>query len=409
MEKGTVEHIHLDGVLNTTNFWNGTINWTRFEIRNPNKLYTMDGKKYDGDAPKELIDETSAKYDPNNKDHMRSAKVKRYIQSLVHGFGELKTLYTAYTRSPTAGNLAAVKAKYEELFDWENIRDYLIFTDIIKDWDAFGNNCQWTTYDGVRWYVNAYDLDLSFGGHFHGVNITPPQIGHITTDGAYPYRYVARLYGTELEARYAELREAGIIDTDHIVSMLKDWCTRIGAANFDLEYKKWPESPCIVNYTDSIYRVREWLETEIKYMDAEYHYVSKEAEAKAEKKAIEERIQATQEEISQERRMRYRCVRGLQEQVNELAYLKLDGMMKERELEKRLAGIDESIEEILDGGALEYEGAAVSRNSEVADMMEDVFNGDGSGGEAISEIPEALKDKVTTPEEFDDMLSDVFG
>ena len=393
MEKSTVEHIHLDGLRNAVYFWNGTINWTRFEIRNPNKLYTMDGKKYDGDAPKELIDETSAKYDPNNKDHVRSAKVKRYIQALVHGFGELKTLYTAYTRSPTAVNLSAVRAKYEELFDWENIRDYLIFSDIIRNIDGIENNCQWTTYDGVKWYANAYDLDITFR--------SSPLTNHLTTDTAYPFYYVALLYGTELEARYAELREAGIINTEHIVSMLKDWCARIGTVNYDLEYKRWSQS----THTDSIYRVKKWLEIEIKNMDTVYHYVPKEAE----KKAIEERIQATREEISQEHRMRYRCVRGLQEQVNELAYLKLDGLMKERELEKRLAGIDESIEEILDGGALEYEGAAVSRNSEVADMMEDVFNGDGSGGEAISEIPEALKDKVTTPEEFDDMLSDVFG
>ena len=45
MEKSNVEHIHLDGALYAAYFWNGVIDWTQFEIRNPNKLYTMDGEK----------------------------------------------------------------------------------------------------------------------------------------------------------------------------------------------------------------------------------------------------------------------------------------------------------------------------------------------------------------------------
>ncbi|MBR0070540.1 MAG: CotH kinase family protein, partial [Synergistaceae bacterium] len=162
LEKSKVEHIHLDGTLYRENFWDGTIKWTAFEIRNPNKLYTMNGKKYDGDAPKELIDETSANYNPENKDHVRSAQVKKYIQDFVARFGELKSLYASY------GVSDIVRAKYEELFDWENQRDYMIFSDVVKNSDGFGKNWQWFTYDGVKWYVGAYDLDMSFGGHWQG-------------------------------------------------------------------------------------------------------------------------------------------------------------------------------------------------------------------------------------------------
>ena len=272
MDKSTVEHIHLDGSLYTGNFWNGVINWTTFEIRNPNKLYTMDGKKYDGDAPKELIDESSEKYDVTDIDHIRSAKVKRYIQGFVRSFGVLKNLYTAYNSSPSDETLAAVKAKYEEIFDWENQRDYLIFSDIVKNSDGFGKNWQWTTYDGVKWYVNAYDLDMSFGGHWQGTQITAPLKGHITTSTALPTYYVALLYKSELEARYKELRDAGIIDVEHIASKLEDWAARIGTANYELEYERWPNSPCILNYNDSIYRVRKWLEVELANMDKVYGY-----------------------------------------------------------------------------------------------------------------------------------------
>lgn len=244
MDKSTVEHIHLDGSLYNQYFWAGEIDWTVFEIRNPNKLYTMTGAKYDGDAPRELIDSTSEYYDADNKDHKRSAKVKKYIQDFVANFQTLKSLYATYSADQTAENLAAVKAQYEELFDVENQRDYMIFGDIIKNSDGFGKNWQWTTYDGQKWYVNAYDLDMSFGGHFQGTQITAPLTGHITTSTSSPTGYIPRLYNTELETRYAALRNAGIITADNIMAKLIDWTSRIGEGNYELEYKKWPDSPC---------------------------------------------------------------------------------------------------------------------------------------------------------------------
>ena len=100
----------------------------------------------------------------------------------------------------------------------------------------------------------------------------------------------------------------------------------------------------------------------------------------------------------------YECITGLREQTDELAYVLIERMLKEREQEHeqklRLKEIEELLEEVIDGGALEYKGAKVSKNSEVEDMMDDIFDGDGSGGEALSEIPGELKDEVTTPEDL---------
>ena len=244
MDKSTAEHIHLDGNVNPQCFWNGVIDWTAFEIRNPSKLYTMSGAKYDGDAPQELIDSTSEYYNSGNKDHKRSAKVKKYVQDLAANFQTLKSLYAAYSTDPTDENLSAVKAKYEELFDVENMRDYMIFGDIIRNVDGLSKNWQWTTYDGLKWYVNAYDLDMSFGGHWLGTQIEPPLTGHVTTSRSIPPGYITRLYNSELEARYSELRNAGIISSENIMAKLLDWTDRIGESNFESEYKKWPDSPC---------------------------------------------------------------------------------------------------------------------------------------------------------------------
>lgn len=343
MDKSTVEHIHIDGTLYAGNFWNGAINWTQFEIRNPNKLYTMDGKKYDGDAPKELIDETSEKYDPDNKDHKRTAQVKKYIQDFVSKFGELQQLYTAYQSNPNNETLSAVKSKYEEIFDWENQRDYLIFSDIIKNSDGFGKNWQWTTYDGVKWWVNAYDLDMSYGGMFNGTYISSPLTGHITTSTVYSAGYIPLLYNTELEARYAELRRAGIIDTEHILAKLKDWCARIGTANYELEYEKWPNSPCIVKYTDSIYRVKKWLEVEIANMDRIYHYSRDEPVTQS---ALT--LEALTRENADETESTIRAEQddGLQTQMNQLAIANMWLTLREHETHQKVKEIEIEAESI---------------------------------------------------------------
>ena len=397
MDKSTVEHIHLDGSLYTQYFWNGTINWTTFEIRNPNKLYCMDGKKYDGDAPRELIDETSEKYDPDNKDHVRSAKVKRYIQAFVANFGELKQLYTAYRANPSDETLAAVKAAYEALFDWENQRDYLIFSDIIKNSDGFGKNWQWTTYDGVKWYVNAYDLDMSYGGHWQGTQITPPLTGHITTSTALPTGYVALLYKDELEARYRELRDAGIISVSNILSKLADWTARIGVSNYELEYERWPNSPCILNYTDSIYRVKRWLEVEIANMDKVYRYSSEDSQPEITENTddTESLIRAEQDagilrqiaslaeadmrsemnhailnaerrhEEAQEREIRDEQDTGLQAQMNQLAVANMWLAIRGYETRQKINEVSQTI-----SGS-----SGVASDSEVDEMLNEIYDG----------------------------------
>ena len=71
--------------------------------------------------------------------------------------------------------------------------------------------------------------------------------------------------------------------------------------------------------------------------------------------------------------------------------------------------IDTIIDALADAGLMTYQGAHIAGSNDVNEMLDDIFDGDGSGGEALSEIPEELKDEITTQEEFNDMLSEVFG
>lgn len=223
------------------------------------KLVTLDGKQYlpyDGDNPVELIDDTMPYYDASNKDHVRSNQVKTYLKNLSTAVSKMSAAETVYNASSkTAEDLATLKAVIETYCDVENQIDYMIVSDLIKNSDGFGKNWQWFTYDGVKWYVGLYDCDMSFGGHFQGNQITTPLAGHISTSKSNFHGYVIAYYADELNARYKELADMGIITADNIYSIFKDWTERIGVENYKKEYKKWADSPC---YGQSTIRTAYW-------------------------------------------------------------------------------------------------------------------------------------------------------
>ena len=77
----------------------------------------MDGRKYDGDNPKELIDDTSDYWDGTNTSHIKSAQVKANILSLSQYMSEIAIYKTAYNEAssedkPTA--LASLKTEIEQ-------------------------------------------------------------------------------------------------------------------------------------------------------------------------------------------------------------------------------------------------------------------------------------------------------
>lgn len=259
MGKKTAEHIHLDGIMNVNTLINYTgnpdfnIQWDQFEIRNPKSLYCMDGSKYESDVnQQELIDETSEHYKASNKDHVRSAKVKKYIQNFSLAMHKIRQVReTEYLNNPSAEGAAKVRAEFEKYFDPENYIDYLCVSDMIYNVDGFWHNCQWATYDGVKWFVNMYDVDVSFGEWITGDEYREPLTSHISDTRALPSGFITDFYsvkgkfGTgELEARYAELRKKGIFTVDHIVGLLSEWVSRIGVENYDKEYEKWPNCKC---------------------------------------------------------------------------------------------------------------------------------------------------------------------
>lgn len=249
-EKGLAEHIHIEGKLSNLNFWNGQINWEKFEIRNPKTLYCMDAmqgdeacEEYDKDFPKELVDQTMPCYDASNEGHVLSSKVKEYIVQLSQYKTELREIIAA------GANKAVVRKKFEECFDVQSMLDYVVFSYVTANGDGFERNWQWITYDGVKWYVMPYDLDCIFGNMWQGTFFFPPEVfwyfaryDHLHNTG--PITFFLNYYKQEIVERYKDLRYSGQISCESFMQHFRSWYERIGEEGYSLEYDRWPNSPC---------------------------------------------------------------------------------------------------------------------------------------------------------------------
>ena len=276
MNKSTAENVHLDGNISWETLWNGTIQWKEgddgFEVRNPKGLYAIGGNKYDaGIKQEEIAGETEvnswieAGQLPNGKpidskikkSLLLTSKVKKYIQNFAQTLLKVKETEATYNSS-TKGedDLKTFKKVFESYYDIDNLIDYIIISDIIRNKDGFGKNWQWFTYDGIKWWVGLYDCDISFGADSsQGNKLTIPSSTHLSNSKNNPIGFVVSYYNSELESRYKELSDNGIITSRNIFSFIKDWTMRIGTNFFEEEYKKWSDSPCC---SDSIVRSEYW-------------------------------------------------------------------------------------------------------------------------------------------------------
>lgn len=264
MDKSTAEHVHLDGIVNKKYFWGNSIDWSQFEVRNPKNLYAIGGNKYDADVKQEEIageDEVNAwikagelpdgtKISSKVEKNLRiTAKVKKYILNFSQFLHEVKSAEEAYNASGKSDtDLNMLKGVFEKYWDIDNVIDYIIISDLIYNWDGiWGNNWQLFTYDGKKWWIGLYDVDGSFGNHYKGNRCFSPLTTHCSTSKDFPFGYITSYYADQLNARYKELADCGIINYHNIFERLHDWTMLIGTDFYKEEFKKWADSPCIAD------------------------------------------------------------------------------------------------------------------------------------------------------------------
>ena len=217
--KKKAENIILDGDINDSSLWNGTIDWSAFEIRNPKNLIDIDGNKYDGDNPKELSETDSL-----------SKKVKDYIVRFSNALQDIKSNKT--------------KETFEKYFVPNIMIDHFLANQILYNVDGIRRNTIWVSYIGLKINPTLYDLDSLFGNHPSGLLIIKgsQSSGILGIDNELPTKYLYELYSQEIKDRYSELRKVGIFTADNIQGLLEKWTVSIGYDNFSKEFQTYPET-----------------------------------------------------------------------------------------------------------------------------------------------------------------------
>lgn len=275
MDKKDYTSIMIDpDRLTSETFWNGTIDWSKFELKNPKTLICMDGSKYDGDNPKELIDSTSEKYDESNKDMKNTAITKLLLVSLSNAMPAVNAL----------SNNEEKKAKFKELFDYDNLVVYFLVSNAIGNYDGlWGRNTVFTIYNGGKCGFNFYDCNAVFGREARGWYAIKPD--EIEKAAGTPFEMLDILFHTEIANEYAKLRTSNLISTDTICTFLQDWLRTIGAYSISRNLDKWneipsyrdgsktyPSYPTTYGFYDSFQRCEKWIKERISFMDNYFNY-----------------------------------------------------------------------------------------------------------------------------------------
>lgn len=232
MDKSDYTSVLVDNI-NSFVLDSGTFNWSNAEFRNPKTLYCMDGTKYDGDCPKEIIDSTSSYYDSTNKDHVNSAKMKSLVLSFLTYFGEIRREQDLETR----------RNMLREHFDIDNAIAYIIFSNITYNMDGWMKNAQISIYNNKLGF-NIYDCDSCLGKSWSGTIwscsakdiVIKPSTSHILF-------LIARDFEDEIKSTYKKLRDEKIIDSESLSEFMVDWCNRIGYESYKRSIDTWKNQP----------------------------------------------------------------------------------------------------------------------------------------------------------------------
>lgn len=165
------------------------------------------------------------------------------------------------------GDLDDVVAQY---LDWESAIDYYIFATVIQGGDMITKNTLLATFDGVKWYFSAYDMDTTYGLEFDGSKLNRAVTTSHTTFAKIAeinrvFELIYRFKTNELKARYNALR-ADALSESRICNYFENYAWDISSPIMSEDVKKWTSvRGSSVNGIDQICR---WVRQRLEVTDA---------------------------------------------------------------------------------------------------------------------------------------------
>lgn len=157
--------------------------------------------------------------------------------------------------------------------DVNTAMDYMIFSALIANTDGVDKNFILTSYDGTKWWFNAYDLDSIFGNYWTGGKYYAPSGDNDNKTSFAWLASTSKLFNLiwtynrpALIQRYNELRN-GILSEENVYMTFYNFCVEIPQVIIDEDNRKYPEKPG--TSTETLSRIMEWYKKRCKVIDYE--------------------------------------------------------------------------------------------------------------------------------------------
>ncbi|TPS28951.1 CotH kinase family protein [Acinetobacter baumannii] len=199
---------------------------------------------------------------------------------LENNTGDLKApkTFTSETKAAIQNFATAATSDLDTLrslidvnFDKINLIDYILFSMFIANRDTLNGtqvkNAQPVTWDGVKWYIMPYDLDYAQELHFTGSQLIPSVDYNIMTG------FLGRVYTIwkdDIDARYAELRQAGVFTLENVYKHLNNIMSAFSEILMKQEFERWPDRPSID--LTNMEQVLTFTQARIQWLDNLYSY-----------------------------------------------------------------------------------------------------------------------------------------
>lgn len=156
----------------------------------------------------------------------------------------------------------------ESKLDVESAIDYMLFAPAIGGMDSVVKNYILATYDGVKWFFSAYDMDGTLGNYWSGeYNIRTagyPMIKDMLQNAL--FKLIWDNAREKVIARWKKLRKE-IFTQDNLATMLYNFQAPIPDAVKRQESMLWPKEPGTLN--NDINQMSRWFDMRLKQLDAE--------------------------------------------------------------------------------------------------------------------------------------------
>lgn len=157
-----------------------------------------------------------------------------------------------------------------QYLDVESAIDYLLFSLVTCNHDGVKKNYILATYDGIKWFFSAYDMDSTFGSAWDGKSFYDYKYCDLNTRLATENRLFELLKtykAKKLKERYQYLVTARALSDYAVVDTFTSFIGSIPKALYDEEVKMWTGIPS--TSISNISQILDFYDRRRKYIDAQ--------------------------------------------------------------------------------------------------------------------------------------------